>query len=78
MKTFKSLLFKKYLKGKKLQVPFCLFLGWLHISEIFFENCNSVGAGTFGPTLTLISLIIGECKKCKIYILKKVGLTTFK
>ena len=33
---------------------------------------------TFGPTLTLILPIFGECKKDKLHILKKVGLSTFK
>ena len=33
MKTVKSRLFKKYLKGRKSRAQFCLSLGWLHISE---------------------------------------------
>ena len=32
----------------------------------------------FGPTLTVILTIFGEHKKGKLYILKKVGLSTFK
>ena len=72
-------LIQKIFKRKKIAGT-VLFISWLatHQRNFFFENCNSVGAGAFGPTLTPISLIIGECKKCKIYILKKVGLTTFK
>ena len=45
MKIVKSRLFKKYLKRRKSRARFCLSLGWLHISEIIFENLNSVGAG---------------------------------
>ena len=32
----------------------------------------------FGPTLTLILPIVGEHDKGKLYLLKKVGLSTFK
>ena len=32
----------------------------------------------FGPTLTLILLIFGECKNGKLYILKKFDLSTNK
>ena len=32
----------------------------------------------FGPTLTLVLPIFGKRKKGKLYILKKVGLSTFK
>ena len=32
----------------------------------------------FGPTLTLILPMFGKRKKGKLYILKKVGLSTFK
>ena len=32
----------------------------------------------FGPTLTLILPIFGECKKGKLYIFKKVDPSTFK
>ena len=32
----------------------------------------------FGPTLTPILSIFRECKKGKLYILTKVGLSTFK
>ena len=46
MKTVKSLLFKKYLKGKKLQVLFFyLLVGWVLVIFFFVENCNSFGAG---------------------------------
>ena len=46
MKAVKSRLFKKYLKRRKSRAPFCLSLGWLHISEKkIIENCNSVCAG---------------------------------
>ena len=45
MKTAKSRLFKKYLKRRKSRVRFCLFRGWLHISEKkLIENGNSFGA----------------------------------
>ena len=36
MKTVKSLLFKKYLKRKKIAGTVFLSLGWLDISEFFF------------------------------------------
>ena len=32
----------------------------------------------FGPTLTLILPVFGQCKKVKLHILKKFGLSTFK
>ena len=64
-----------------------LFVSWLDTYQWkrIIENCNSVGAGAnkvekvaFSPTLTLLLLIFGECKKGKLYILKKVGLSKFK
>ena len=64
-----------------------LFVSWLTTYQWkkIIENCNSVGVGAhkvgkivFGPTLTLILLIFGERKNDKLYILKKVGLSTFK
>ena len=50
------------------------------------ENCNSVGAGaqnigkvvSFWPNFDPILPIFGERKKGKLYILKKVILSTFK
>ena len=46
MKTVKRRLFKKYLKGRKSLVRFCLPLGCLHISEKkIIENFISHGAG---------------------------------
>ena len=36
MKTVKNRLFKKYFQRKKSWALFCLPLGWLHITEIFF------------------------------------------
>ena len=45
MKTVKCRFFEKHFKRRKLRVRFCLYLGWLHISEKKIENCNSVGAG---------------------------------
>ena len=46
MKTAKIRLFKKYLKRRKSPARFCLFLGWLNISEKKnIDNYNSVGAG---------------------------------
>ena len=63
MKTFKSRLFKLYLKRKKLWAWYCFSLGWLHIIEKKkkMENCDSVGAGapkirkvvSFWPNLDL-------------------------
>ena len=41
------------------------------------ENCNSVGAGAH-KVGTVVSWIFGECKKGKLQILKKVGLSTMK
>ena len=50
------------------------------------ENCNSVGAGaqnigkavSFWPNFDPNFTDIGEHKKDKLYILKNVGLSTFK
>ena len=87
MKKVKSGLFKKYLEQRKSQAWFCLSLGWLHISEKkIIETCNSVGAGaqnigkvvSFWPNFDLILPIFGRHKKGKLYIMKKVGLSTFK
>ena len=78
---------KKYLKRRRLRARFCLSLGWLHISEEkAIENCDSVDAGAqnvgkvanFGLMLTLSLLLFVEIKKGELYILKKVGLSTFK
>ena len=78
---------KKYLKRRRLRARFCLSLGWLHISEEkAIENCDSVDAGAqnvgkvanFGLMLTLSLLLFGEIEKGKLYILKKVGFSTFK
>ena len=63
----------------------CLLGGCISVKKNI-ENCNSVGAGaqnigkvvSFWPTLTLILPTFGERKKGKLYILKKVGLSTFK
>ena len=84
----KSRLFKKYLKRRKSRARSSLLIGWPDISEKKnIENFNSVGAGAskvgksslvFGPNLTLILPIFGECKKGKLYILKKFSLSTFK
>ena len=82
MKTVKSRLFKKYLKRRKSAT---LNLKWLHFSankslktalllahEFKYEEYLG-----FGPTLTLIFPTFGECVKGSLYILKKVGLSTF-
>ena len=65
-------------------------IGYISVKQKIIENWNSVGAGAhkvgkvvsfllvFGPTLTLVLPVYGECKKSKLYILKKVGLSTFK
>ena len=60
-------------------------VGYISVKKIT-ENYNSVGAGAhkvgkvivFGPTLTLILPIFEHCKKVKLHILKKFGLSTFK
>ena len=76
MKTVKSRLFKKYLKGKKSQARFCFSLGWLHLS-VKNAGAHKVGKvvsfwSSFDPNLP----IFGEHKKGKLNILKKVGLCT--
>ena len=61
-------------------------LGWLHISEKNIENCNSVGAWAqnIGKVVGFWSNMdnnftdIWRVKKVKLYILKMVGLSTFK
>ena len=87
MKTVKSRLFKKYLKRRKSRARFCLTLAWLNISEKKLLKTTILSVQelikqekqlVFGPTLTLILPIFGERKKGKLYILKKVGLSTFK
>ena len=45
MKTVKSRLFKKYLKGRKSRAQFCLSLGCYISVKKIIENCNYVGAG---------------------------------
>ena len=64
-----------------------LFVSWLatYQWEKIIENCNSVGAGAqkvgkvvFGQTFTLILLTFGERNKGELYIMKNVGLKTFK
>ena len=68
-----------------------LFASWLAIYQWkeITENCNSVGAGahkvgtvvSFWPNfepLNLILPIFGQCKKVKLQILEKFGLSTFK
>ena len=79
---------QKIFKRKKIASLF-LFVSWLATYQWkkIIENCNSVCAGAdkvgktvliFGPTLTVISLIFGERKNGKSYILKTVGLSTIK
>ena len=64
-----------------------MFVSWLptYQRKKIIENCNSVGAGAhkvgktvFGPTLSIILPTFGERKEGKLYILKKVGLSTIK
>ena len=87
MKTVKSRLFQKYLKRRKSRARPCLSLGWLNISEKKLQNTTILSVQelikqekqlVFGPTLTLIFLIFGKCKKSKLHIMKKVGLSSFK
>ena len=78
MKTVKSRL---YLERIKLQAQFCLSLGWLNISEnksLKTAWCRSSKYRKSSQFLTLILPTFGEHKKDKLYILKKVGLSTFK
>ena len=62
-------------------------LGWLYINEkkllktailLVQELIKQEKQLVFGPTLTLILPIFGQCKKVKLHILKKFGLSTFK
>ena len=87
MKTVKSWLFKNYLKGKKSRARYCLLLGWLYISVkkllktailLVQELIKWEKQLVFVPTSTLILPIIGEHKKGKLHVLKKLGLNTFK
>ena len=88
MKTVKSRFFKKYLKRRKSRAQFCFSLGWLHISKkkkllktailLVQELIKQEKQVVFGPTLTLILPIFGECTNGKLYILRKVGLSKFK
>ena len=85
METVKSKLFKKYLKKRKSRSRFCLLIGYMSLKKNL-ENFNSVVAGankvgqvvsfwiSFDPNFT----IYGKRKKSKLYILKNVGLSTFK
>ena len=59
------------------------FVLWL--ATYFTESCTSAGAVAhkvekivFGPTLTLILPIFAEREKGKMYVVKKVGRSTFK
>ena len=87
MKTAKSRLLKKYLK-KKLPAWFCLFLGFLHISENeLFKTAillvqrlieEEKQKEKFGLTLTFIFSVFEKYEKGKLYILNKFDLSTFK
>ena len=85
MKTVKSRLFKKYLKRRNRGHGFvCLLIGYISEKKNI-QNCNNVDTGAhtvgkvvFGLALTLIFPIIAEREKGKLYILKKVCLSTFK
>ena len=79
---------QKIFKRKKI-ASLVLFVSWLATYQWkkIIENYDSVCAGAdkvgktvliFGPTLTVISLIFGECKNGKSYMLKKVGFSTIK
>ena len=86
METIKSRLFIKHLWKRKWRARFCLSLGWLHISEqklletaILLQELKKYKKWLVSdPALTLIVPIFRERKKGKLYILKKVGLSTFK
>ena len=88
MKTAKSRLLKKYLKRKKLPARFCLFLGFLHISENeLFKTAillvqrlieEEKQKEKFGLTLTFIFSVFEKYEKGKLYILNKFDLSTFK
>ena len=73
---------KSISKEENLGNGFFFVLWW---ATCFTENCTSAGAVAhkveklvFGPTLTLILPIFAEREKGKIYVLKKVGRSTFK
>ena len=76
MKTAKSRLFKKHLKRKKLPARFCLFLGFLHISENeLFKTAfllvqrlmeEEKEKEKFVKTLTFIFPIFDKCDKGKL------------
>ena len=88
MKTAKSRLFKKYLKRKKMAARFCLFLGFLHVSENeLFKTAfllvqrlmeEEKEKEKFCIILNFIFPIFDKCEKGKLYILNKVALSTFK
>ena len=73
------------MERRKSRARFCLSLGLLHIKEKKIENCNSVGAGAqnigkvigFWPNFDLNFNDILRAQKGKLYILKKVSLSTF-
>ena len=76
------------MKRGKSRAWFCLSLGWLNVSEkkkILKTTIPSVQeliklekSLVFGPTLTLIFLILGKCEIGKLHIFKKFGLSTLK
>ena len=63
----------------------CFVVGYISVKKKLIENSNSVGAeahkggkvASFGPTLTPTSPL-GELKFGELYILIKVGFSTFK
>ena len=78
---------QKYLKRRKSQAQFCLPLGWLDISEkkllknaimMVQELIMQKKQLVFGPSLKPILPIFGKGTKGKIYMLKKVDLSSFK
>ena len=79
---------KNIWKRKKLPARFCLFLGFLHISEnelfktafLLVERLmeEEKEKEKVGLTLTFIFPILDKCEKGKLYILNKVDLSTFK
>ena len=64
----------------------CLLVGYISVKKNYwklqfcFAGADKVGKTVlfFGPTLIVISLIFGERKNVKSYILKTVGLSTIK